>query len=80
MVDIFRPSYRRNRHTGAYATSFGFGCFVFVLIIVGLSIAGWGCHVVHRLHTQEWFALIAGALAAPIGVIDGWGIWFHWWH
>lgn len=50
-------------------------CFAFAV----LSIPAYLCHIIHRLHTHEWLVLVAGALAFPIGMIDGWGIWLHWW-
>ncbi|UTC29665.1 hypothetical protein BAJUN_00350 [Bajunvirus bajun] len=54
------------------------GCLIWLAVIVA-SFAGWITHVVHCIKTQEWLLLIAGAIAAPLGVIHGWGLLFGWW-
>lgn len=41
--------------------------------------AGWVTHVVTCIQTENWVFLIAGAIAAPVGAIHGWGLWFGWW-
>ncbi|AXQ69783.1 hypothetical protein HOU03_gp484 [Caulobacter phage CcrSC] len=46
--------------------------------IVGTA-AAWLTHVIHCIQTQEWVFLIAGALAFPVAVIHGIGIWFGLW-
>ena len=48
---------------------------VFVLLL----LAAWLTHIVDCLKHHEYFALVAGAIAAPIGVIHGVGIWFGIW-
>ncbi len=47
-------------------------------IIIG-SIAGMITHIVVCLQDQNWILLIAGAIAAPIGIIHGIGHWFGFW-
>ena len=41
-----------------------------------VSIAAWFTHVIHCIQNQEWFFLIAGAIAFPIAVVHGVGLWF----
>ena len=50
-----------------------------IVAIVAASVGGWLTHIIHCIHSQEWFLLIAGAIAAPVGIIHGWGLWFNWW-
>ena len=53
---------------------------VLVWIGVGLvSLAGMITHIVTCIQNQMWLLLIAGAIAAPIGVIHGIGHWFGAW-
>lgn len=59
--------------------SAGIGGCLGALVLAIASVAGWITHVVHCIKTQEWLLLIAGAIAAPLGVIHGWGLWFGWW-
>lgn len=51
------------------------GCLWTVLIITLLSFPAWLTHVIYCFKTEAWGFLIAGAIAAPIGVIHGWLIW-----
>lgn len=53
----------------------GLGCLVFSLALV----AAWATHVVTCLMRGEWFLLIAGAIAFPVGIVHGVGIWFGVW-
>lgn len=39
-------------------------------------IAGWATHVIVCMQTGSWLLLIAGAIAFPIGIVHGIGIWF----
>ena len=48
------------------------------LSLVGVTLAGWGTHVVYCIQNELWLFLIAGAVAAPVGVIHGIGLWFGW--
>jgi len=51
--------------------------FLFVFIIT--SISAWMTHVITCIETEQWGFLIAGAIAAPVGIIHGVGIWFGAW-
>ena len=46
-----------------------------VLIPLGAMLT----HIINCINTEAWLLLIAGAIAAPIGVINGIGIWFGVW-
>lgn len=46
------------------------------LLIVILAIAAWVTHVLVCIKAAAWLFLIGGAIAFPIGVIHGVGIWF----
>ena len=46
------------------------------LSFIGITLAGWGTHVVYCIQNELWLFLFAGALAAPVGVIHGIGLWF----
>lgn len=54
-------------------------CAAVYVFIVLISIAGWLTHVIHCIQTEKWLFLIAGAVAAPIGMIHGIGLWFGAW-
>lgn len=50
--------------------------------LVGLGIvcfAAWLTHVIVCLQQGEWGFLIAGALAFPIAIVHGIGIWVGFW-
>ncbi len=54
----------------------------FFLVWGGLAIASvsaWITHVVVCIQTEQWFFLIAGAIAFPIAIVHGVGIWFGAW-
>jgi len=55
-----------------YYIGFGVLTVVFILSL----LAAWGTHVITCLQDERWFFLIAGAIAAPIAIIHGFGIWF----
>ena len=57
------------------SSDFGLGCFLSASVLALASIGGWLTHVIYCLSNQMWGFLIAGAIAAPIGVIHGWMIW-----
>ena len=51
-----------------------------VALMCGIvSVAAWLTHVISCIETQQWLFLIAGAVAAPIGIIHGFGIWVGVW-
>jgi hypothetical protein len=56
----------------------GFGTFLALAIVI-TSIAGWLTHIITCIVREEWLLLIAGAVAAPVGVVHGIGIWFGVW-
>lgn len=42
-------------------------------------VAAWGTHVIICIKTGSWLFLLAGAIAAPVGVVHGVGLWFGAW-
>jgi hypothetical protein len=44
-----------------------------------ISLGAWGTHVITCFQDDRWGFLIAGALAAPVAVVHGVGIWFGAW-
>jgi len=56
-----------------------FGCFGITIAAIIVSLGGWVTHVVSCIQSEDWLFLIAGAIAAPVGVIHGIGIWFGAW-
>lgn len=50
------------------------------LVMFFVSIAAWITHIVTCLSEGKYGFLIAGALAFPIAVVHGFGIWFGFWH
>ena len=53
---------------------------VFASIATSLiSFGAWLTHVVACVDKAEWGFLIAGAIAFPVGVAHGVGIWFGIW-
>lgn len=51
----------------------------FVILFWFSLIAAWLTHVIHCISNGELVLLLAGAIAAPVGVIHGVGIWFGAW-
>ena len=51
------------------------GSFAVAII---LMVATWFTHVVNCIQDEQWFLLVIGILAAPIGWVHGLGIWFGW--
>tara|TARA_R110002126_G_scaffold4084_5_gene22087 strand:- start:214 stop:363 length:150 start_codon:yes stop_codon:yes gene_type:complete len=41
-----------------------------------ITVAAWFTHVIHCFNEESWGLLIAGAIMAPIAVINGIMIWF----
>ena len=41
-----------------------------------VMIAAWFTHVIVCIQDERWFFLIAGAIAGPIGIVHGIGVWF----
>lgn len=51
---------------------------LFGLALAVVMVASWVTHIVVCLQNEQWLLLIAGAIAAPIGMIHGVGLWFGW--
>jgi len=49
-----------------------FGCML-------VAFSAWMTHVVATIKDGRTLLLIAGAIAWPVGVIHGWGIWLGFW-
>ncbi|RLG97400.1 hypothetical protein DRO27_00090 [Candidatus Bathyarchaeota archaeon] len=43
------------------------------------SAAAWGTHIITCIMNEQYLFLIAGAIAAPVGIVHGVGIWFGAW-
>ena len=50
-----------------------------IVAMVSIPVGAWGTHVIYCIQKEEWVFLIAGAIAAPIGIVHGIGIWFGAW-
>ncbi|MBK8246140.1 MAG: hypothetical protein IPK85_01850 [Gemmatimonadetes bacterium] len=50
-----------------------------MLALVGGALAAWIQHLYTCFTTQAWGFLIAGAIAPPIGIIHGVGVWLGAW-
>lgn len=55
------------------------GCWLPMLAFFVACASAWVNHVVICIQEERWGFLIAGALAAPVGMIHGAGRWFGWW-
>lgn len=55
------------------------GCSVPFLLLVLSAIPAWITHLYVCFVDERWGFLIAGAIAAPIAVVHGWGIWIGAW-
>jgi hypothetical protein len=55
-----------------YGLLFQFCCML-------IAFSAWITHVVTCIQQDRIPLLIAGAIAFPIGVIHGWGIWLGFW-
>jgi hypothetical protein len=52
---------------------------IFMASMMITSVAAWITHVLTCIQTEQWLFLIAGAIAAPVGIIHGVGLWFGAW-
>ena len=57
----------------------GLSAIVIMITLVFVCVAAWLTHVIECLAHGEWGFLIAGALAFPIAIVHGIGIWFGLW-
>jgi len=48
-------------------------------VLMGGAFAAWVQHLYTCFTTQAWGFLIAGAIAPPIGIIHGVGVWLGAW-
>jgi hypothetical protein len=46
-----------------------------ILLAIVAGFAAWLTHIIHCLQNDQWGFLIAGAIAFPIGIIHGLGLW-----
>jgi hypothetical protein len=53
--------------------------FICVLLLIATNVAAWGTHVWSCLTSEQWGFLIAGAVAFPVAIVHGIGIWFGAW-
>jgi hypothetical protein len=53
--------------------------YVALVALLFASIAAWATHIIACLMSEQWLLLIAGAIAFPVGVVHGWGLWFGAW-
>ena len=67
-----KPAERGRRFSGGHGALSG-------IALVLIAFAGWCQHLYSCFNEGVWGFLIAGAILSPIGIIDGWGIWFGWW-
>ena len=52
--------------------------FIVAILAILVGMAAWFTHVVNCIKDEQWFLLVIGLLAAPIGWVHGLGIWFGW--
>ena len=55
------------------------GCAIPFAILFLSAIPAWITHLYVCFTDERWGFLIAGAIAAPIAVVHGWGIWLGVW-
>lgn len=49
------------------------------LACLSVALAAWITHVVTCIKDDRLTLLLVGAIAWPVGVIHGWGIWLGFW-
>jgi hypothetical protein len=54
--------------------------YVMIVLVILTTFIAWGTHIVVCLQDERWGFLIAGAIAVPVAVVHGVGIWFGWWN
>lgn len=57
----------------------GISAIIAVIASAVICVAAWLTHIFTCLANGEWGFLIAGALAFPIAIVHGIGIWFGFW-
>lgn len=53
--------------------------YLTVFIPFFACIAAWATHVIVCIKAGTWLLLLAGAIAFPIGIVHGFGVWFGLW-
>lgn len=49
------------------------------VVLIAAAFGAWIQHIVTCITNEVYILLVAGAIAAPIGMIHGWGIWLGIW-
>jgi hypothetical protein len=52
-----------------------FKSYVLILSLSIVSDLAWLFHVFTCIQTEQWLLLLAGAIAFPIGILHGIGLW-----
>jgi len=52
---------------------------IVVLSILMINFSAWFTHVIACIKTEQLGFLIAGAVAFPVAIVHGIGIWFGFW-
>lgn len=52
---------------------------IVVLSILTINFSAWITHVIACIKTEQWGFLIAGAVAFPVAIVHGFGIWIGIW-
>lgn len=60
------------------AAGLGISIILFWFSLAATSFAAWLTHVIHCFQAEQWGFLIAGAIAAPVAIVHGIGLWFGW--
>ena len=68
-----------SKHTLSPQDKVFIGGVFFAVVSLITAFAAWITHVVVCIHTSEYLFLLIGALIAPIGMINGIGVWFGIW-
>ena len=57
-----------------------FGMSLVPILIWIVCIAAWLNHIIYCFQHGAWLRLLVLAILAPLGIVDGFGLWFGWWH
>lgn len=53
--------------------------FIAAIAVWLWALMAWVTHIVVCIKAANWLFLIAGAVAPPVGIIHGTGVWFGAW-
>jgi hypothetical protein len=56
-----------------------FGLYGFFFSLCAVFAVAWGTHVVVCIKNHEYLFMLVGAIAFPVAVVHGIGIWFGVW-